>query len=98
MKAYDYPNAHRTSNMVDRLMRWLDRYLFNMSYFHGKLDSAEKGVRAWAILRNFQPYCSRTVGNKTELVCAATELNGFKYSDLFYNISGNKALQTYPGK
>ena len=80
-KAYDHPGAHRTSNMVDRLMRWLDQYLFNMQYFHGTLASAEKGIRAWAILRNYQPYCSRTVGNKTELVCAATELNGFKYSD-----------------
>lgn len=80
-KAYDHPNAHRTSNMVDRLMRWLDRYVFNMQYFHGTLASAEQGIRAWAILRNYQPYGSRTVGSKTELVCAATELNGFKYCD-----------------
>ncbi len=80
-KAYDHPNAHRTSNMVDRLMRWLDRYVFNMQYFHGTLASAEQGIRAWAILRNYQPYCSRTVGNKTQLVCAASELNGFKYCD-----------------
>ncbi len=81
MTAYDYPNAHRTSNMVDRLMRWLDRSLFNMSYFHGTSKSAEQGVRAWAILRNYQPYCTRIVGKRTELVCAASELNGFKYSD-----------------
>ena len=80
-KAYDHPGAHRTSNMADRLMRWLDRYLFNMQYFHGTLASAELGIRAWAILRNFQPYCARTVGSRTELVCAATELNGFKYCD-----------------
>ena len=80
-KAFDHPNAHRTSNMVDRLMRWLDRYLFNMQYFHGNLASAEAGIRAWAILRNFQPYCAGTVGSRTELVCTATELNGFKYSD-----------------
>ncbi len=81
MEAYDHPDAHRTSNMVDRLMRWLDKYLFNMSYFHGTSESAEQGVRAWAILRNYQPYCTRTVGKRTELVCAATELNGFKYSN-----------------
>lgn len=80
-KAYDHPNAHRTSNMVDRLMRWLDRYVFNMQYFHGTLASAEQGIRAWAILRNYQPYCTRTVGSRTQLVCAATELNGFKYCD-----------------
>ena len=27
--AYDHPDAYRTSNMSDRLMRWMDEYLFN---------------------------------------------------------------------
>ncbi len=27
--AYDFPNSHRTSNMIDRLMQRLDRYLFS---------------------------------------------------------------------
>jgi len=80
-KFYDHPTAHRTSNMVDRLMRWQDKHLFNMQYFHGNLVSAEIGLRAWSILRNFQPYCSRKVGNRTELMCAAEQLNGFVYSD-----------------
>jgi hypothetical protein len=41
IKAFDHPNAHRTSNMVDRLMRWLDRYLFNMQYFHERRSIAK---------------------------------------------------------
>jgi hypothetical protein len=78
-KAYKYVNAHRTSNMIDRVIRYQDRYLFMMQYFHGHFSSAEKGIRAWAILRNFQPYCSRV--SKKETMSAASKLNGFKYRE-----------------
>jgi len=44
--SYDHPLAHRTSNMVDRLMRFLDRAFFNAQYFHGLPESAENRVRA----------------------------------------------------
>lgn len=76
---YDHPDGFRTSNMVDRLMRWADRYLFSMQYFHGTTRSAKQGFIAWAILRNFQPYCSRVERGKDVLLCAASELNGFSY-------------------
>ena len=45
-KSYDHPGAHRPSNMVDRLMKFLDRAFFNAQYFHGMPDSAESRVRA----------------------------------------------------
>jgi hypothetical protein len=45
-KSYDHPEAHRTSNMVDRLMKFLDRAFFNAQYFHGMPDAAESRVRA----------------------------------------------------
>lgn len=80
-KAYDHKDCHRTSNMVDRLMRWMDQYLFNSQYFHGSLESAEQGIRAWAILRNFQPQCYSIRNGRKEIVCAAKSLNGFVYSD-----------------
>ena len=78
---YDHPEGHRTSNMIDRLMRWADQYLFAMQYFHGTFESAQKSFTAFAILRNFQPYCTRVKrsGTKNELICAASELNGFSY-------------------
>jgi len=76
---YDHPDGFRTSNMVDRLMRWADQYLFSMQYFHGTTKSAKQGFTAWAILRNFQPYCSRVERGKQSLLCAASELNGFSY-------------------
>jgi len=80
-KAYDHPGAHRASNMADRMMKDQDRYLFFMQYFHGHFFSAEMGLRAWALLRNFQPYCTRTTGGQAELECAAERLNGFRYRD-----------------
>ena len=52
-KAYDLPGSHRTSNMIDRLMQRMDRYLFNTQYFHGHVESAERGIRAWALIQNF---------------------------------------------
>lgn len=80
-QAYDHPTTHRTSNMVDRLMRWQDRFLFNRQYFHRSLQAAELGIRAWAILCNFRPYCPRAIGKRTDGECAAQRLNGFRYCD-----------------
>ncbi len=81
IKAFDFPGAHRTSNMIDRLMKWQDEFLFNRKYFHGTYESAETAIRAWAVLRNFQPYCARINEADMELTCAAGRLNGFQYSD-----------------
>jgi hypothetical protein len=82
-RAYDHPNAHRTSNMLDRLMRWQDKFLFNRQYFHGSWKSAQLGIRAWAILGNFRPYSPRALSKKGAKggKCAAERLNGFRYCD-----------------
>ena len=80
-KAYDHPEAYRTSNMCDRLMRFMDQSIFSRQGFHGTLSSANRSVRSWAILRNYYPYCPRKTGDKHAFSCAASELNGFKYSD-----------------
>jgi hypothetical protein len=52
-KAYDFPGAHRTSNMIDRLMKTMDRHLFTTCYFHGSIFSAELNIRGWALIHNF---------------------------------------------
>ena len=52
-KAYNHPKCKRTSNMLDRLMQKMDRYLFITKYFHGHLQTAELGIRAWALAQNF---------------------------------------------
>lgn len=78
-RAYDHPTGYRTSNMVDRLMRWLNRTLVTRQYFHGTLASANQSSRAWALLHNYYPYCLRKIDDKNKLTCAASELNGFTY-------------------
>jgi hypothetical protein len=80
-KSYDHPGAHRTSNMVDRLMRFLDRAFFNAQYFHGLPDSAESRVRALALLWNFCPSSPQTVRKHAGQVCPAERLNGKRYAD-----------------
>jgi len=81
LKSFDIPGAHRTSNMVDRLMRWQDEFLFNRQYFHGSLGSAELAIRSWAILTNFCPLSPRALGKNATLMSPAERLNGFKYRD-----------------
>jgi hypothetical protein len=80
-KGYDHPEAHRTSNMVDRLMKFLDRAFCNAQYFHGMPDSAESRVRALALLGNFCPSSPETVRKYAGQVCPAERLNGKRYAD-----------------
>ncbi len=79
--AYDFPNAYRTSNTLDRLMNYQDRLLYNMQYFHGTLDSARMHLRAMALLWNFHPYGSRTKTNAPNRFSPFEDLNGFRYHD-----------------
>jgi hypothetical protein len=78
--AFEHPNAHRTSNMIDRHMLPMDRWLFHPQYFHGHLRSAEKAVRAWALFHSFWEYCPRANIRK-KFKSPAHRLNGFVYHD-----------------
>ncbi len=60
MQSYDHVSAHRTSNLVDRLMKFLYRACFHGQYFHGTLESAESRVRALGLLWNFCPSSPET--------------------------------------
>ncbi len=77
---FDYPDAHRTSNMIDRHMIPMDRWLFNARYFHGHLISAEKEIRAWALFHSFWHYCPRAKIRK-KFKSPAHKINGFVYHD-----------------
>ena len=80
-QSYDHPLAHRTSNMVDRLMKFLDRAFFNAQYFHGLPESAENRVRALALLWNFCPSSPETMKKYGGQSCPAERLNGKCYAD-----------------
>ena len=78
--AFDFPNAYRTSNMIDRHMDPMDRWLVSARFFHGHWSSAELQIRSWAILHNFWPYCPRADVHK-RFDSPAHKLNGFVYHD-----------------
>ena len=80
-RSYDHRYAHRTSNMVDRLMRFLDRACFNGQYFHGTFEAAEHRVRALALLWNFCPSSPSTVSKYHGQACPAERLNGRRYAE-----------------
>lgn len=79
--AFDFPEAYRTSNQVDRPMNYLDRALYAMQDFHGSWESAERSVRAMAMLWNFHPFCRKTQQQKGGCLCPFEQLNGFRYHD-----------------
>lgn len=78
--AYDRPTAYRTSNMLDRHMEPMARWLAGGRYFHGNLQAAELRTRAWALFHNYRPYCPRAKVSQT-FTSPAHKLNGFVYRD-----------------
>jgi hypothetical protein len=96
IKAYAYPAAYRTSNMIDRHMEPLARYLYSTKYFNGHLMSAERSVRAWALCHNFLPYCPRAkIGQSYK--SPAHKLNGFVYRDNWLeNLLVSASMRGYP--
>jgi len=80
-KSYSHENAHRTSNMVDRLMKFFDRACFDAQYFHGTLASGQQRVRAWAVLWNFYPSSPETVKKYGGQLSPAERFNNKRYAD-----------------
>jgi len=39
----------------------MDHRLFDTQYFHGTLQQAELGIRAWALIHNFAPSTAGTI-------------------------------------
>jgi len=78
--AYAHPGAYRTSNMLDRHMLPMARWLASARYFHGHRSSAEWQVRAWSLLHNFLPYSPRARASQ-EFLSPAHRLNGFVYHE-----------------
>ena len=80
-RAFDFPDAYRTSNQVDRPMNYLDRALYAMQDFHGAWEAAELSARSMAMLWNFHPFCRKTQQQHGGCLCPFEQLNGFRYHD-----------------
>ena len=78
--SYEHPEAYRMSNMIDRHMQSMGRWLFHTQSFHGHLASAEKAVRAWAIFHSFWE-CGPRANIRKKFKSPAHKLNDFIYHD-----------------
>jgi len=80
-KAYHHPGGHRTSNMLDRLMRGMNRYFDHGQHFHGSREASRLHCRAWALLSNFAPWHPATARENQGWHCPAERLNRHRYHD-----------------
>jgi len=78
--AYYFPGSHRTSNMLERVMQRLDRFLLSMQYFHGTIEAATLSIRHWSLIFNFAPWNPYTA-QKNGYRSPAERLNQARYHD-----------------
>jgi len=79
--AYRHPGGHRTSNMLDRQMRGMNRYFDHGQHLHGALGACRLHCRAWALLWNFAPWHPATTRENKGWRCPAERLNEHRYHD-----------------
>ena len=63
--AYSHPGGHRTSNMLDRLMRGMNRYFDRGQHLHGSPAACRLHCRAWALLCELRPLAPGDVARRT---------------------------------
>jgi hypothetical protein len=79
--AYEHPGSHRTSNMLDRLMRSMNRYFDSGQHLHGSLGPSQRHCRSWALLYNFTPWSPAAVRANAGWRSPAERLNEYCYHD-----------------
>jgi hypothetical protein len=79
--AYLHPGGHRTSNMLDRQMRGMNRYFDHGQHLHGSVVACRLHCRAWALLWNFTPWHPATSRENRGWRCPAERLNRHRYHD-----------------
>lgn len=62
-------------------MRFQDKRLLCSQHFHGTLQSADKIIRAHALLINFCPYAQNTIQYNGGIRSPFQKLNGFLYRE-----------------
>ena len=79
--AYGHPEGHRTSNMLDRVMRAMNRYFFDGQHLHGSLAASRLHSRGWALLWNFAPWHPAVARKHDGWRSPAEQLNQHRYHD-----------------
>ena len=79
VQTYKEPEGHRTSNMLDRVMRAMRRYFNQGQHLHSSLEVSTKRARAWALLYNFTPWSPQAKRANQGYECPAERLNKHRY-------------------
>jgi hypothetical protein len=79
--AYRHQGCHRTSNMLDRVMRPMSRYFDDCQHLHGSVEACALHCRAWALLYNFRPWHKATERANDGWRSPAERLNRHRYHD-----------------
>ncbi len=79
--AYSHPGGHRTSNMLDRVMRAMNRYFDDGQHLHGSPAACRLHCRAWALLANYAPWHPAVARANEGWRCPAERLNRHRYHD-----------------
>ena len=79
--AYAHPGGHRTSNMLDRVMRAMNRYFDAGQHLHGSPEAGDRHVRAWALLHNFRPWHPAVARANGGWRSPAERVNRHRYHD-----------------
>ncbi|MDR1925355.1 MAG: hypothetical protein LBQ66_13375, partial [Planctomycetaceae bacterium] len=77
---YVYRGCARTSNMLDRLMRFQCRFFVRGQAFHGGVCSAKLRCRSHALLYNYRDWCPRTRKLNNGIRCPAERINKKRYA------------------
>jgi hypothetical protein len=95
-EAYGHPGGHRTSNMLDRVMRAMNRYFDAGQHLHRSAGACGRHVRAWALLFNFRPWHPTVARANGGWRCPAERLNCHRYhEDWLQNLLVSASLGGY---
>lgn len=73
------PQGHRTSNMLDRVRKLMQRYFDQGQHLHGRPQASERHSRAWALLHNFRPWSPASKRANSGWTSPAERLNRHRY-------------------
>jgi hypothetical protein len=95
-QAYAHPGGHRTSAMLDRVMRGRSGSFDGGQHLHGSAAAARRHARAWALLYNFAPWGPETQQANPAFGSPAERLNGHRYHDNWlHNLLISASLRGY---
>jgi hypothetical protein len=95
-QAYAHPGGHRTSNMLDRVMRAMNRYFDDGQHLHGSEGACRRHGRAWAVLHNFRPWHPAVVRANKGQESPAVRLNQHRYHENWlHNLLVSASLAGY---